>query len=104
MIIKKTARFKKDFKKILRQRKDILHLQIVLNLLFEKEPIDIKYQNHKLIKAKDFDDCYELHIEPDWLLIYKYSKEEKILYLVRTGSHSDLYEQRPLWSFLSGII
>ena len=30
------------------------------------------------------------HIEPDWLLIYKVVGDE--LHLVRTGSHSDLFE------------
>jgi mRNA interferase YafQ len=31
-------------------------------------------------------DC---HIEPDWLLIYKLDGDD--LYLVRTGTHSDLF-------------
>lgn len=31
------------------------------------------------------------HITPDWLLIYEVADEELILYLTRTGSHSDLF-------------
>ena len=33
----------------------------------------------------------ELHIEPDWLLVYQIQKSELILRLVRTGTHSDLF-------------
>lgn len=32
----------------------------------------------------------ECHIEPDWLLIYHV--EDDVLYLVRTGTHSDLFD------------
>ncbi|WP_438474853.1 type II toxin-antitoxin system mRNA interferase toxin, RelE/StbE family [Selenomonas sputigena] len=28
---------------------------------------------------------------PDWLLIYEIAEETLILYLMRTGSHSDLF-------------
>jgi mRNA interferase YafQ len=31
----------------------------------------------------------DLHIEPDWLLIYKVDQEN--LWLVRTGSHGDIF-------------
>jgi mRNA interferase YafQ len=32
----------------------------------------------------------ELHITPDWLLIYRIVKKDLILVLVRTGSHKKL--------------
>ena len=35
--------------------------------------------------------CRECHIQPDWLLIYEISNKELILYLPRTGTHSDLF-------------
>ena len=31
------------------------------------------------------------NIRPDWLLIYEVDGDELILYLTRTGSHSDLF-------------
>ena len=92
MQIKQTSRFKKDYKKIVRQGHDISRLRTVLNLLFDQKVLDARYHNHRLIDTNEFDDCFELHIGPDWLLIYKYSKDHDVLYLVRTGSHSDLYE------------
>lgn len=33
----------------------------------------------------------DLHIEPDWLLIYRIEGEE--LQLARTGSHADLFDE-----------
>lgn len=33
----------------------------------------------------------ECHIQPDWLLIYKYNNNDLILTLARTGTHSDLF-------------
>ncbi|MDD7185979.1 MAG: type II toxin-antitoxin system mRNA interferase toxin, RelE/StbE family, partial [Oscillospiraceae bacterium] len=35
--------------------------------------------------------CRECHILPDWLLIYEIADDELILYLTRTGTHSDLF-------------
>ena len=91
MQIRKTSAFKKDYKKIVKQGYDISRLQIVLNLLYERKALEIRYHNHKLMDSKDFAGCFELHIGPDWLLICKYAGNDDILYLVRTGSHSDLY-------------
>ena len=63
----------------------------VLSLLQNGATLPEKYKDHPLQPSKEFKDCRELHIEPDWLLVYKYSSENLILYLVRTGSHSDLF-------------
>ena len=39
----------------------------------------------------DFADCRECHITPDWLLVYQTDSRELVLYMIRTGSHSDLF-------------
>ena len=39
----------------------------------------------------NFADYRECHITPDWLLVYQIDDSELILYLTRTGSHSDLF-------------
>jgi mRNA interferase YafQ len=44
-------------------------------------------RNHSL--SGDRTHHLECHIAPDWLLIYKIENDE--LFLVRTGSHSDLF-------------
>ena len=52
-------------------------------------PLDEKYIDHKLIG--NYQGCRECHITSDWLLIYEISEDELILYLTRTGTHSDLF-------------
>ena len=41
---------------------------------------------------KEKNDCRECHIEPDWLLIYQIDTARATVTLVRTGTHSDLFE------------
>ena len=36
--------------------------------------------------------CRECRITPDWLLIYEISDDTLLLYLTRTGTHSDLFK------------
>ena len=45
-------------------------------------------QPHRL--TGDLNGLWECHIEPDWLLIYDVNDDEVLL--VRTGTHSDLFE------------
>lgn len=63
----------------------------VINVLSKGEELDIKYKNHNLIDDKYFKDCCECHIRPDWLLVYRYNHGELILFMVDTGSHSDIF-------------
>lgn len=83
-----SSQFKKDYKKIKSQGKDISQLELLMEKLLNQEKLDTKYKDHKLIgRWKNFRDC---HIEPDWILIYKLT--EDALFLERTGSHSDLFK------------
>ena len=88
-----TSRFKNDYKKIRKQNKDISKLIKVLETLAEGKKLDSKYKNHKLIDNNIYKDYYECHIEPDWLLVYKYQDNELILLLFATGSHSNLFKK-----------
>ena len=89
--IKYTNDFKKNYKKIVRQGKDIEKLKIVINKLANGLELEEKYQNHLLTNSKHYKNCGECHIEPDWLLVYRYIDEELVLVLVSTGSHSELF-------------
>ena len=88
-----TSRFKNDYKKIRKQNKDITKLIKVLEILAEGKKLAPKYKNHKLINDNIYKDYYECHIEPDWLLVYKYKNNELVLLLFATGSHSDLFKK-----------
>jgi mRNA interferase YafQ len=68
--------------------KNMNKLDNVIIALVNKQSLESKYKDHKLIG--NFKARRECHIEPDWLLIYRIEKHTLIL--ERTGSHSDLFE------------
>lgn len=86
-----TTKFKNDYKKIKRQNKDITKLAYVIYKLANGEELEPKYKNHKLISNKKYKDCFECHIQPDWLLVYKIKDDKLIILLFATGSHSELF-------------
>lgn len=88
-----TSKFKSDYKKIRKQGKDINKLIEVLETLANGEELDPKYKNHKLINDKKYTNCFECHITPDWLLVYKIKDNELVLLLFATGTHSDLFNK-----------
>ena len=87
MKLSQTSQFKKDIKKQLRKGKNQQKLLEAIELLLSENPLPEKNKDHPLKgNWKGRRDC---HIEPDWVLIYKISKDE--LLLERTGTHSDLF-------------
>lgn len=81
------SQFQRDVKTASRQGKDVEKLRNLILLLAEGSPLPPQCKDHALRgEWQRFRDC---HIEPDWLLLDKIDEEE--LYLVRTGSHSDLF-------------
>ena len=84
-------KFNNQLKKIIKQGKKIEKLSDVVKKLANGETLDPKYRDHALQDTKYYRNCRECHIESDWLLVYKYKDDEIILYLIETGSHSDLF-------------
>ena len=64
-------------------------IETVVNTLASGNVLEAKYKDHAL--SGNFIGCRECHISPDWLLIYEIDNGELILYLMRTGTHSDLF-------------
>ena len=87
--IRPSTKFQKDLKKAQKRGYDISLLTIVLNILANGETLPAKYKDHYL--SGNYKECRECHITPDWLLIYEILDDELILYLTRTGTHSDLF-------------
>lgn len=86
-----TSAFKRKLKIIKKQNKRLYKLTEVVNKLANNEKLGVKNHDHQLITNLKFNDYRECHIEPDWLLIYKKDDNNLILYLIDTGSHSDLF-------------
>ena len=84
-----TSKFKKDYKKIKKRGYNLKLLEEVLNLLIYESPLPQKYNDHELIG--NYVNFRELHITPDWLLVYKIDDDTLVLTLIRTGTHSDLF-------------
>ena len=81
--IRPTTKFQKDLKRVKKRGFDISLLTDIIKKLAAGEPLPEK--------NRDYAGCRECHITPDWLLIYEVDGDELILYLTRTGSHSDLF-------------
>lgn len=88
--IKSSKLFKKSLKRVLKQGKDLDKLLEVVDMLSKSQKLDLKYKDHALYNDKKFKDCRDCHIEPDWVLIYKYLKDDIVLLLVDTGSQSEV--------------
>ena len=84
-----SGRFKRDLRTAARRGYNFDLLAEVVNTLAERRPLPEKNRDHAL--SGDYDGCRECHIAPDWLLIYQSDEDSLRLYLMRTGTHSDLF-------------
>ena len=88
MNIRYTTQFKKDYKRLKKQHKDLEKLKVLIEILLSDQPLDPVYRDNALSgNWSKYRDC---HIEPDWILIYQIKESELIL--ERTGSHSELFK------------
>lgn len=87
--IRPSTRFQKDLKRIQKRGYDLALLTAVIKKLAAGEELPPKNHDHQLVG--DYSGCRECHIAPDWLLVYEIDGNELILYLTRTGTHSDLF-------------
>jgi len=85
--IARSTAFRKDVKRVEKRGKDMARLKAVLVALVEGAPLDPRYRDHPL--KGEWRGWRDLHIEPDWLLLYRVTESE--VELARTGTHSDLF-------------
>lgn len=79
--------FRRDLKRARKRNLDIEKLRQVVQALSDGKRLPPSYHTHRL-KGR-YSDCWECHISPDWLLIWR--EAEDAIYLERSGSHSDLF-------------
>jgi mRNA interferase YafQ len=91
MKISRHKQFKKDFAKHIKTMQD-KHFQSLINaisLLLNNKPLSPNYKDHqlqgKLSKFREF------HIGGDLLVMY--AIENDVLYLLRIGTHSEIFEK-----------
>lgn len=86
-----STRFKKQYKKCMRQGLPEAEFLKVINMLAETGSLPDLYRPHQL--TGNYKNCMEAHIQPDWLLIWRQNDTELTLLLVATGSHSELFDK-----------
>ena len=88
--IEYSNRFKRDWKVAQKRNYPMLEIKQVIKILASGEDIPEKYKNHQL--KGSLRNKWDLHIRPDWILLYTKDDVTKIIKLVRTGTHADLFK------------
>lgn len=87
--IQATHQYDKDVKLAKKRGLDINKLIEIVCKLANGETLPVQNRDHAL--SGNYAGHRECHISTDWLLIYKKTEEIKLISLIRTGSHSDLF-------------
>ena len=83
-------RFKKDLKLAAKRGLDLDELEAIVNQLAAQQLLLAKNRDRAL--TGDYIGFRECHVRPDWLLVYRVDGEDLVLFLFRTGSHTDLFD------------
>ena len=83
------TQFKRDMKRLHLRGYDMEKLKEAMQLLIVEEPLPERYKDHAL--RGEWRLFRDLHVEPDWLLIYKIDGADCIF--ARTGTHADLFSK-----------
>ena len=82
-----TGQFKRDVKQAEKRGKELGKLRTVVELLLTGEPLPREWGDHPL--KGEWQPSRDLHIEPDWVLIYRVDGDA--VRFERTGTHADLF-------------
>ncbi len=82
-----TTRFRREFARMMERGKDEEKLKTVAAKLLAGETLEPRHEDHPL--KGSFVGWRDCHIEPDWILVYRRTRDEVIF--GRTGTHSDLF-------------
>ena len=84
-----TGQFKRDVKRMEKRGKEMEKLRAVIRLLLADAPLPRGLADHPL--KGEWKLSRDLHLEPDWLLIY--GIEGDIVRFERTGTHTDIFRK-----------
>ncbi|OFY90552.1 MAG: addiction module toxin RelE [Bacteroidetes bacterium RIFCSPLOWO2_12_FULL_31_6] len=87
--IEYSNKIKKEVKLAQKRGLDMNLFKEVVKLLEKNGSLPAKYKPHVL--KGNFKGLWECHIQPDWLLIWEQNDTIKLIFLARTGTHSDLF-------------
>ena len=84
-----TGAFLKDVKRLKRKSVDFQILKTAIELLEKNGKVNASFKPHKL--GGHYSDCWECHLKPDWLLIWRRDPHLKEIQLIRSVTHADLF-------------
>lgn len=87
--IEYSSRFERDLRMAQKRGKDIGKLKRLVVVLSTGEQLPANLHDHPL--KGSWAGYRDVHIEPDWVLIYKLTNHT--LRLQRLGTHSDLFDE-----------
>ncbi|MBQ8698142.1 MAG: type II toxin-antitoxin system YafQ family toxin [Schwartzia sp.] len=84
--------YKQDYKRAKKRGLNMKKLDDVIDALRQGQELPAHCRPHPL--SGKYHDVMECHIESDWLLVYQIRADVLCLYLMRTGTHQDLFEHK----------
>jgi len=87
-ILQYTKSVRRDIKRAKKRSKDIRKLYRVLKYIRQGIPLPVQFRNHRLWQS-EYKDAWEVHIEPNWLLVYQIV--DNTVLLMRSGTHPDIF-------------
>lgn len=103
MDIRYESKFKKDCKRAASQGLNIKLLDNIINTIAAGQKLPEKYRDHKLNDDRQYKNCRECHINPNWLLVYRINRSQLVLECVRLGSHSELFGEYELDDYYESV-
>lgn len=82
-----SGQFRKDVRLAEKRGKDLQKIRHVMELLIQEVPLPRQLMDHAL--RGEWKNFRDLHIEPDWVLIYRFDGD--FVRFERTGTHADLF-------------
>jgi mRNA interferase YafQ len=89
LVLRYTASFKKDSKRMQKRGHDTAKFRPLLEQLASGETHKERYKDHPM--RDRYADARDCHIEPDWVLAYVIVRDE--FRLLRTGTQADLFKK-----------
>ena len=87
-----TKQYRRDLKRMKKSgRYDFQKLDAVVDMLAREWTLPHEYYDHPL--QGEWADRRECHIQGDWVLVYRKEHDKLILSLMRTGRHTDVFEE-----------
>lgn len=87
-----SPQFAKSLRRCQKRGFDMSEFVKVSSILADGGKLPEKYRQHKL--TGEYAGCWECHIKPDWLLVWKRNDRELLLLFIMTGSHTDIFDKK----------